>query len=216
MFRRPRRSEESIAAPADDAAQLQQDIAEEEDADLDEDGELPSDLDEFLAEDAELEAEDAEPAVEDVTVATPVAAAAEPRPEVPATLAQLPEYEGEPPTIIGPATAIEGQVRTPDDLRVEGSVTGVVEVRGTLLIEPGGTVDAEVDARSIRARGRLHGKVHCRDRLDIGEGSHVEGSFTTGILVIEEGAVVSGRFATSGGRMAEDRVTTGAEEARKR
>ncbi len=104
-------------------------------------------------------------------------------------------HEFEASTVIGPATVVEGAVRTPDDLKVEGSVGGVVEVGGALTIERGGSVDAQVEAQKVLVRGRLNGEVHGRRRLEVARGGHIEGSFRTEALIIEEGAIVHGRFS---------------------
>lgn len=98
-------------------------------------------------------------------------------------------------SVIGPSTVVEGLVRTSEDLRVEGRVSGTLEVAGALTVERGGRVDAQVDARSVRVRGRLQGEVCCRDRFEVMRDGYVEGGFSTAVLVIEEGAMIQGRFS---------------------
>ncbi len=100
-------------------------------------------------------------------------------------------------TVIGPSTVIEGTVRTHDDLRVEGSISGALEVGGVLIVERGASVDAQVQARSVRVSGRLHGEIRCEERLHVLRGGRADGQFSMATLMIEEGAVVSGRFSMS-------------------
>ncbi|MSQ62093.1 MAG: polymer-forming cytoskeletal protein [Dehalococcoidia bacterium] len=108
--------------------------------------------------------------------------------------ARIPQGSTEAGTTIGPDTTIEGTICLQGNLRVLGSVSGTLEIGGTLIVERGGIVDANVDARSVRVQGHLQGNVICRERLDVAEESRIEGSFTTPVLVVEEGAEVHGSF----------------------
>ncbi|MSQ61947.1 MAG: polymer-forming cytoskeletal protein [Dehalococcoidia bacterium] len=109
--------------------------------------------------------------------------------------ARIPHGSAEAGTTIGPDTTIEGTIRLEGNLRVLGSVSGRLEIGGALTVDRGGTVDANVDARSVRVLGHLQGDVLCHDRLDVVEGSRIGGKFTTPVLVVEEGAEVHGSFA---------------------
>lgn len=120
---------------------------------------------------------------------------AETVPQFDAMTARIPERSLENATVIGPETTIEGTLRSAGNLRVLGSISGALDVGGVLVIERGGRVDAQVDAGSVRVHGQLEGDVRCHDRLDVGEGSRIQGSFSTPTLLIEEGAEVRGKFA---------------------
>ena len=113
--------------------------------------------------------------------------------------ARIPRELGEAGTAIGPDTTIEGRIRLQGNLRVQGSVSGTLEIGGALIVDRGGTVDADVDARSVRVLGHLQGDVLCHDRLDVAEHSRIGGKFTTPVLVVEEGAEVHGSFAVRAG-----------------
>lgn len=181
MFRRTRRAAVRDSEQKADSAHVFDEAVDEPFAD---DEPLP---------DAHPEVEPPIEAAWDATPALPVLDAPIRTPD--ATPMNVRAYEPGPSTVIGPATSIEGTVRTPDDLRVEGSISGTLDVRGTLVIARGGSVDAEVDAYSIRVEGRLSGDIRCRERLEAADGSHIDGSFTTEVLVVVEGAVVTGKFA---------------------
>lgn len=187
MFRRTRR-----AAVRETEQRAGNPEAPDDSADhsLEDDEPLP-DADESAPSDARYD--EPEPEFDDEPVAPPIVAQPAPPPEpIPA---RARAYEPEPSTTIGPATVIEGTIRTPDDLRIEGSLSGALEVRGTVVIEQGGSVDADVDAHAVRVEGRLNGDIRCRERLEALAGSRIEGRFATELLIIDEGAVVSGTFA---------------------
>ena len=113
--------------------------------------------------------------------------------------ARIPRGSAEAGTTIGPDTTIEGTIRLQGNLRVQGSVSGTLEIGGALIVDREGTVDADVDARSVRVLGHLQGNVLCHDRLDVAEGSRIGGKFTTPVLVVEEDAEVHGSFAMRAG-----------------
>ena len=109
--------------------------------------------------------------------------------------ARIPRGAAEAGTTIGPGTTIEGTIRLQGNLLVLGSVSGTLDIGGALIVDRGGTVDANVEARSVRVLGHLQGDVLCHDRLDVAEGSRIGGKFNTPVLVVEEGAEVHGTIA---------------------
>ena len=185
MFRRSRRSaedeQERFHAFGNNSTPVELDEPEVEMAALEDD---PIE-EEQLPEAVEL------PVQQEERVQTPVIATTR-RVELPL------DEEEDASTVVGPATAVEGVLRTSDDVKVEGSINGTVEVGGALMVERGGSVDAKVEAGSVRVRGRLHGEVKSNGRLAVMRGGHIDGNFKMAALVIEEGATVQGRFSMRG------------------
>ena len=88
---------------------------------------------------------------------------------------------------------VSGDVLFADALLVDGKVTGkLVSESGSLMIEPTGDVQADVDVGVCVVRGSLHGNVNARARVEIYKGARVQGDITTPVLLVEEGAMLSG------------------------
>ncbi len=95
---------------------------------------------------------------------------------------------------LGRAAEVEGTLRFPDLLRVDGTVRGKVFTSKELVVGEHGLVDAEVDVGILSVAGRVCGKITVRERLEIHAGGRVEGELhmKTPALLIEEGGILEG------------------------
>ncbi len=95
---------------------------------------------------------------------------------------------------LGRAAEVEGTLRFPDLLRVDGTVRGKVFTAKELVVGKEGLVDAEVDVGFLSVAGRVRGKIIVRERLEIHAGGRVEGELhmMTPALLIEEGGILEG------------------------
>jgi cytoskeletal protein CcmA (bactofilin family) len=88
---------------------------------------------------------------------------------------------------------ISGDVIFADALQVDGKVIGkVVSESGTLAIEQTGDVQADVDVGVCVIRGAVRGNVSAKSRVEIYRTARVEGDINTPVLLVEEGAQLSG------------------------
>ena len=88
---------------------------------------------------------------------------------------------------------VSGDVLFADTLQVEGKVTGkLISESGSLMIEQTGDVQADVDVGVCVIRGALHGNVNARSRVEMYKTARVQGDITTPVLLVEEGAMLSG------------------------
>jgi len=95
---------------------------------------------------------------------------------------------------LGRAAEVEGTLRFPDLLRVDGTVRGKVMSSKELVVGEHGVVEADVDVGVLSVAGRICGKIVVRERLEIHAGGRVEGELhmKTLALVIEEGGILEG------------------------
>jgi cytoskeletal protein CcmA (bactofilin family) len=88
---------------------------------------------------------------------------------------------------------ISGDVIFADALQVDGKVMGkVVSESGTLAIEQTGDVQADIDVGVCVIRGAVRGNVSAKSRVEIYRTARVEGDINTPVLLVEEGAQLSG------------------------
>ena len=91
---------------------------------------------------------------------------------------------------------VSGDVLFADALQVDGKVTGkLISESGTLVIEPTGDIQADIDVGVCVIRGSLNGNVNARSRVEIYKTARVQGDITTPVLLVEEGAMLSGAIA---------------------
>lgn len=89
---------------------------------------------------------------------------------------------------------IEGSVRGEGELVVAGRLRGALTLQGTLVIEEGGAVEAEVEANSVVVGGLLSGSVTAHEELRIQPGGYVDARVRAARLAVAEGAVFRGEL----------------------
>jgi cytoskeletal protein CcmA (bactofilin family) len=95
--------------------------------------------------------------------------------------------------VIGRSIEINGDVRGNEDLRIEGDVSGTVELRNSnLTIGKEGKVRADVYAKAITVDGTTEGDLYASERIIVHVSAHVRGNITAPKVGIEEGAKFKG------------------------
>ncbi len=95
--------------------------------------------------------------------------------------------------VIGRSIQINGDLRGNEDLRIEGDVTGTVELRNSALtIGKEGKVKADVYAKSIAVDGETRGDLYATDRITVHVNARVQGNIIAPKVSIEEGAHFKG------------------------
>lgn len=95
--------------------------------------------------------------------------------------------------VIGRSIQIEGAVRGNEDLRIEGDVSGTVELKdSSLTIGREGKVRADVYAKSIIVDGTTEGDLYATDRIVVHVNAQVRGNITAPKVGVEEGAKFKG------------------------
>ena len=89
-------------------------------------------------------------------------------------------------------TAIEGEVRSDSNVRIDGRVKGTINVRGRLIVGASGLVEGDVTCQSSDIEGTVNGKIACQDLLTLKATAKLTGDIHTKKLSIEPGAVFTG------------------------
>jgi cytoskeletal protein CcmA (bactofilin family) len=122
-----------------------------------------------------------------------VPAASTKTPAAPA--AHGPELEGRRPmdskdvVNIGKSVIIKGELAGSEDLTLEGSVEGQIELRQHVLtIGPHGRIKAEVFAKAVIVLGEVAGNITASEKVDIRDNGKVDGNIVAPRVAIAEGA----------------------------
>ena len=89
---------------------------------------------------------------------------------------------------------IEGSLRGEGELTVAGRVRGVLHLQGTLIVEEGGAVEADVEASSVVVAGLISGSVTAHDELRVLPGGIVDARVRAARLAMSEGAIFRGEM----------------------
>lgn len=95
--------------------------------------------------------------------------------------------------LISEGTEIQGEIHSNDDIRIDGTLKGVVHSKSKVVIGSTGKVDGEVYCQSADVLGKLEGTVNVEDILFLKASARIEGDIKTGKLVVESGATFDGK-----------------------
>ena len=94
---------------------------------------------------------------------------------------------------IGKSVQIKGELTGSEDLYLDGSIEGTVDLRDhSLIIGPNGKIKAAITARDLVVHGRVEGNVTATGRVDLRKSCTLIGDVSTQRIVIEDGAFFKG------------------------
>ncbi|MBT8231904.1 MAG: polymer-forming cytoskeletal protein [Saprospiraceae bacterium] len=89
-------------------------------------------------------------------------------------------------------THIEGKIVAKSDIRIDGSVEGILNCSGKLIIGSDGKVEGESTCQNAVIEGSFRGTLIVEDTLDVRNNANVVGEIKTGKLNVDTGAVFNG------------------------
>ncbi|MDX1960432.1 MAG: polymer-forming cytoskeletal protein [Leptospiraceae bacterium] len=95
-------------------------------------------------------------------------------------------------TMISDDIVFRGRLKFENSLKVKGIIKGTIDALGSLIIEEGGRVDADVNVASLVVNGVLNGNAEVKDKIEIGKTGVVVGDVKSPVLSIEAGAKFTG------------------------
>jgi len=108
-------------------------------------------------------------------------------------------------TIVGEGSVLEGNVQVRENIRVDGSLVGRLTSSGTLEVSSSGVVAAErIKVKAAVIAGRLEGNLEA-DQVKLESSAVLVGDIKAKLLVIEEGAAMSGFLGDSDSSIETDR-----------
>jgi cytoskeletal protein CcmA (bactofilin family) len=94
---------------------------------------------------------------------------------------------------LGASLHVKGEITGHEDLLVDGSVEGLVQLEDRkLTVGATAKVSADVIAREVVVYGSVKGNLRARDRIEIKKDGSVVGDLTTARIMIEDGAYFKG------------------------
>mgnify|MGYP001592912620 FL=1 len=95
-------------------------------------------------------------------------------------------------TVIADGFAVKGELSGTGDLQILGSFEGQITLTGTVLVEEGALVDANIFATAIVIGGVVRGNLSAAERVEILPTGVLTGTLKSGSLTAAEGASVKG------------------------
>jgi len=93
---------------------------------------------------------------------------------------------------IGASMTIKGDIRTREELLVDGEVEGSMESQSLLTVGPNGKVRANIKAREVIIYGSVRGNVEVTEKISIRELGSLIGDIKSAGISIDDGAYFKG------------------------
>jgi len=94
---------------------------------------------------------------------------------------------------LGPSLHVKGEITGHEDLLVDGSVEGLIQLEDRkLTVGATAKVTADVISREVVVYGSVKGNLRAKDRIEIKKDGSVVGDLTTARIMIEDGAYFKG------------------------
>jgi cytoskeletal protein CcmA (bactofilin family) len=88
---------------------------------------------------------------------------------------------------------LSGELSFRDVVRINGHIAGTVySEKGTLIVDSGAALDANVDVAIAVIRGTVNGDIVAQQRVELGAGAKVFGNIWTRSIAVEVGATFDG------------------------
>jgi len=95
--------------------------------------------------------------------------------------------------VIGEGTIIKGDIQSSGDLRVDGTIEGVVHTKSKFVLGNSGKVTGDINARNADISGSVKGNVMIGEILYLKSSARINGDIETVKLIIESGGEFNGK-----------------------
>lgn len=95
-------------------------------------------------------------------------------------------------SVIGPNLTIEGKIGGDQNLLVEGTVKGEIDLRSDVRIGPTARIEATVHARTVLVEGTVTGDLSADAKVELVATATVEGNIRSPKIIVAEGAKFRG------------------------
>lgn len=96
-------------------------------------------------------------------------------------------------TLIGAGTTIKGDLVSNGDVRIDGTLIGNITGSAKVLIGQDGVVQGDIEGQQADIQGKVTGKLHIKELLNLRGAAIVRGNIHAGKLQIEPSVTFNGQ-----------------------
>lgn len=94
--------------------------------------------------------------------------------------------------VVAKGTKIEGQFKSVENIRLDGTVVGDVSCNQKLVLGESGRVEGKIDTNDAVIMGHVVGELIVEGILHLNSTANIEGDITAKKMIVEEGARYNG------------------------
>lgn len=100
--------------------------------------------------------------------------------------------------VIAEGTVIDGKFSCTENVRLDGKITGEVDVQKKLVMGVSGFIDGTIKATNTAVQGKIKGNLKVAESLQLLSTAKIDGEIHANNLSVEEGAVYNGKINIAG------------------
>jgi len=89
-------------------------------------------------------------------------------------------------------TTIKGEFNTNGDVRIDGTITGNLNVKGKIVLGPNGRIEGDIVCKNAEIQGNINANIKVEELLSLKASAKIQGEILTNKIAIEPGAKISG------------------------
>ncbi len=96
-------------------------------------------------------------------------------------------------TLISSGTLLQGDVKSDNDLRIDGTIQGNVSSSAKIVVGPSGIVEGNIQANGADITGKVIGNIAVKELLQLRSQSRVDGNIAAAKLQVDPAATFNGK-----------------------
>ncbi|GAC1418735.1 MAG: hypothetical protein NVS1B13_03510 [Flavisolibacter sp.] len=96
-------------------------------------------------------------------------------------------------TLISSGTLLQGDVKSDNDLRIDGTIQGNVSSSAKIVVGPSGIVEGNIQANGADITGKVIGNIAVKELLQLRSQSNVDGNIAAAKLQVDPAATFNGK-----------------------
>ena len=96
-------------------------------------------------------------------------------------------------TLISSGTSLKGDVKSENDLRIDGTIHGNVYSSAKIIVGPSGFVEGNIEGTNADITGKVTGNITVKELLQLRGESNVQGNIAATKLQIDPSAMFNGK-----------------------
>lgn len=94
--------------------------------------------------------------------------------------------------LLSAGTLVKGDVESNSGIRIDGHLTGKMDVKGKVVIGATGQIQGDILCQTLEVSGVINGNIHAAELVSLKATARINGEIVTRKLAIEPGAMFTG------------------------
>ena len=96
-------------------------------------------------------------------------------------------------TLVSPGTVLRGDIKSDNDLRIDGTIYGNISSSAKVVVGPSGYVEGNITGKQADITGKVAGNISVEESLQLRADCNVNGNLSASNLQVDPSAIFNGQ-----------------------